>query len=173
MDNLTSLSSSSSLGSSKTLSLSLIKLELNGMKSLNAAMNSSTISPVLKTLSIEDFPKITVFDEHHIHPLVKLEISRCTNLESIRSLQGLTSLESLLISECPSLLGIPDLHNLGGSLRELEIRYDHKLTSVPSGFDRLSSWTPNIFFHNMLSLTLLCIVQNKSVHLFYSTLHSM
>nr|GFD38210.1 CC-NBS-LRR resistance protein [Tanacetum cinerariifolium] len=124
MDSLTRLTSSVGLGSSKPLSLSLRKLELRRMRSLEkwtgAAMNSSTlISPVLETLSIYDCPKIIILDEHHLHPLVKLHIENCTNLESIRSLQGLTSLEHLEIIFCSSLIGIPDLHNLGGSLREL------------------------------------------------------
>ncbi|GJZ06530.1 CC-NBS-LRR resistance protein [Tanacetum coccineum] len=143
MDSLTSLSSSVGLGSSKPLSLSLRKLELRRMRSLEkwtgAATNSSTlISPVLETLSIYGCPKIILLDEHHLHPLVKLHIENCTNLESIRSLQGLTSLEHLEIIFCSSLLGIPDLHNLGGSLRELEIVHCDKLTSLPSGFDRLT-----------------------------------
>ncbi|PWA47891.1 disease resistance protein RGA1 [Artemisia annua] len=143
MDSLTSLSSSVGLGSSMPLSLSLRKLELNGMKSLekwtDAATNSSTvISPVLETLSIEDCPKIILLDEHHLHPLVNLDINHCTNLESIWSLQGLTSLEILNIRNCDSLLGIPDLHNLGGSLRELMIYNCDKLTSMPSGIDSLT-----------------------------------
>ncbi|PWA48661.1 Cc-nbs-lrr resistance protein [Artemisia annua] len=143
MDSLTSLSSSSGQGSSEPLSRSLRKLRLDGMKRLekwtDAATNSSSmISPVLETLSIKDCPKIILLDEHYPHPLVKLEIENCTNLESIGSLQGLTSLERLVIWECPALLGIPDLHNLGGSLRELKIRYCEKLTSVPSGIDSLT-----------------------------------
>ncbi|GKD67095.1 CC-NBS-LRR resistance protein [Tanacetum coccineum] len=110
MDSLTSLSSSVGLGSSKPLSPSLRKLELRGMKRLekwtDAATNSSTmISPVLETLSIWDCPKIIELDEHDPHPLVKLEIYRCKNLESIGSLQGLTSLEILTIGYCDSLSG--------------------------------------------------------------------
>ncbi|PWA67713.1 Cc-nbs-lrr resistance protein [Artemisia annua] len=143
MDSLTSLSSSVGLGSSEPLSRSLRKLELRGMKRLekwtDAATNSSTmISPVLETLSIWDCPKIILLDEHYPHPLVELTIHYCTNLESIRSLQGLTSLERLEIGLCPSLLAIPDLHNLGGSLRELRIEYCDKMTSVPSGIDSLT-----------------------------------
>ncbi|PWA95647.1 LRR and NB-ARC domains-containing disease resistance protein [Artemisia annua] len=166
MDSLTCLSSSSGQGSSKPLSPSLKNLTLWGMKSLEkwtyAATNSSTmISPVLETLSIKYCPKIILLDEHYPHPLVKLYIEVCTDLESIRSLQGLTSLERLEISYCPSLqgitnlqgltsleslhirscsslLGIPDLHNLGGSLRVLEITYCDKMTSLPSGIDSLT-----------------------------------
>nr|GEY63242.1 CC-NBS-LRR resistance protein [Tanacetum cinerariifolium] len=117
------------------------------------------ISPVLEILSIENCPKIILLYEHYPHPLVILVIKKCTNLKSIRSLQGLTSLEILKIkyrdslsgihdlggslrevriSDCPSLLGIPDLHNLGGSLRELRIENCDKMTSVPSGIDRLT-----------------------------------
>ncbi|GKC65627.1 CC-NBS-LRR resistance protein [Tanacetum coccineum] len=167
MDSLTSLSSFVSLGSSEPVSQSLRKLELRRMKRLekwtDAATNSSTmISPVLKMLSIEDCPKIILLDEDYPHPLVKLEIygcknlesirslqgltslvklhiENCTNLESIRSLQGLTSLEHLEIIFCSSLLGIPDLHNQGGSLRELEIGSCDKLTSLPGGIDSLTS----------------------------------
>ncbi|PWA37303.1 LRR and NB-ARC domains-containing disease resistance protein [Artemisia annua] len=143
MDSLTSLSSSVGLGSSEPLSRSLRKLEVDGMKRLekwtDAATNSSTmISPVLEMLSIEDCPKIILLDEHYPHPLVRLEIMNCKNLESIGSLQGLTSLESLVIWECPALLGIPDLHNLGGSLKKLKIMWCEKLTSVPSGIDSLT-----------------------------------
>nr|GEV48198.1 CC-NBS-LRR resistance protein [Tanacetum cinerariifolium] len=143
MDNLTSLSSSVGLGSSEPLSRSLRKLELNGMKRLekwtDASTNSSTmISPVLETLYIYGCPKIMLLDEHDPHPLVTLVILWCENLESIRSLQGLTSLESLIIRGCDSLLGIPDLHNLGGSLRALEIGSCYKLTSLPSGLDYLT-----------------------------------
>nr|GEU76827.1 CC-NBS-LRR resistance protein [Tanacetum cinerariifolium] len=143
MDSLTSLSSSVGQGSSNPLSRSLRKLELNGMKRLekwrDAATNSSTmISPVLETLSIKNCPKIILLDEHDPHPLVRLEITTCKNLESIVSLQGLTSLEHLEINYCHSLLDIPDLHNLGGSLRELQIKYCDKLTSVPSGIDSLT-----------------------------------
>ncbi|GKB24928.1 CC-NBS-LRR resistance protein [Tanacetum coccineum] len=143
MDSLTSLSSSVGLRSSNPISLSLRKLKLHGMKRLekwtDAATNSSTlISPVLKTLSIKYCPKIILLDEHHPHPLVNLAIEACGNLESIRSLQGLTSLESLEIISCPGLLEIPDLHNLGGSLRELKIRYGHNPTSLPGGFDHLT-----------------------------------
>ncbi|GKG59897.1 CC-NBS-LRR resistance protein, partial [Tanacetum coccineum] len=66
------------------------------------------ISPVLETLVIDDCPKIIfLLDEHYPHPLVKLD------MESIGSLQGLTSLEILTIGYCDSLSGIPDLHNLG------------------------------------------------------------
>nr|GEZ94236.1 CC-NBS-LRR resistance protein [Tanacetum cinerariifolium] len=136
-------SSSVGQGSREPLSLSLRNLKLYGMKSLekwtDAATNSSTmISPVLETLFINNCPKITLLDEHYPHPLVKLEIKNCTNLESIRSLQGLTSLQIININTCPNLLGIPDLHNLGGSLRELIITDCHKLTSLPGGFDRLT-----------------------------------
>ncbi|PWA74777.1 Cc-nbs-lrr resistance protein [Artemisia annua] len=144
MDSLTSLSSSVGLGSSEPISRSLRKLKLiSGMKRLekwtDAATNSSTmISPVLETLYISDCPKIILLDEHYPHPLVELTIHYCTNLESIRSLQGLTSLERLVINKCPSLLGIPNLHNLGGSLRVLEIRECYKLTSLPRGFDSLT-----------------------------------
>ncbi|GJV58928.1 CC-NBS-LRR resistance protein [Tanacetum coccineum] len=143
MDSLTTLSSSVGQGSRNPLSLSLKKLILRRMKRLemwtDAATNSSTmISHVLETLSIEDCPKIILLDEHYPHPLVKLEIERCRNLESIRSLQGLTSLEILTIIDCDSLLGIPDLHNLGGSLRELEIIFCDKMTSLPGGIDRLT-----------------------------------
>ncbi|GKD46097.1 CC-NBS-LRR resistance protein [Tanacetum coccineum] len=143
MDCLTSLSSSIDQGSRKPLSLSLRMLRLHGMKRLekwtDAATNSSMmISPVLETVSIEDCPKITLLDERYPHPLVELEIRNCTNLESIGSLQGLTSLEILKIDNCDSLIGIPDLHNLGGSLRRLEITYCDKLTCVPSGIDSLT-----------------------------------
>nr|GEZ75076.1 CC-NBS-LRR resistance protein [Tanacetum cinerariifolium]GFA20548.1 CC-NBS-LRR resistance protein [Tanacetum cinerariifolium] len=132
MDSLTSLSSSVGQGSSEPVSRSLRKLELCRMKRLekwrDAATNSSTmISPVLKTLCIWDCPKIVVLDEHYPHPLVDLEILNCRNLESIRSLQGLTSLER-----------IPDLHNLGGSLRDLEIVRCDKLPSLPRGIDSLT-----------------------------------
>nr|GEV48196.1 hypothetical protein [Tanacetum cinerariifolium] len=124
MDSLTSLSSYVGLGSGEPLSLSLRKLELWGMKRLekwrNAATNSSTmISPVLEMLLIDYCPKIIFLDEYHPYALIKLKIKNCRNLKSIRSLQGLKSLEILNINDCPSLLGIPDLHNLGGSLREL------------------------------------------------------
>ncbi|GJV76010.1 CC-NBS-LRR resistance protein [Tanacetum coccineum] len=143
MENLKSLSSSFGQGSSNPLSLSLRNLVLHGMKRLekwtDAATNSSTmISPVLETLSITDCPKIILLDEHYPHPLVELEISTCRNLESIQSLQGLTSLEKLRIYCCDSLLEIPDLHNLGGSLRVLDIKSCDKLTSVPSGIDSLT-----------------------------------
>ncbi|GKE33989.1 CC-NBS-LRR resistance protein, partial [Tanacetum coccineum] len=105
----------------------------------DAATNSSTmISPVLETLLIDYCPKIIFLDEYHPHPLIKLKIKNCKNLKSIRSLQGLKSLEILNINDCPSLLGIPDLHNLGGSLRELEIGNCYKLTSLPSGLDCLT-----------------------------------
>ncbi|GKB69615.1 CC-NBS-LRR resistance protein, partial [Tanacetum coccineum] len=102
MDSLTSLSSSVGLGSSEPLSPSLKTLRLSGMRSLekwtDATTNSSTmISLVLETLTIENCPKIVLLDEHDPHPLVKLEIWNCTNLESIRSFQGLTSLEILYI----------------------------------------------------------------------------
>ncbi|GJV90145.1 CC-NBS-LRR resistance protein [Tanacetum coccineum] len=143
MESLTSLSSSVGLGSSEPLSRSLRKLKLRGMKRLekwtDAATNSSTmISPVLETLSISGCPNIILLDEHYLHPLVKLVIGNCRNLDSIRSLQGLTSLESLAIIGRNSLLGIPDLHNLGGSLRDLKITYCDKLTSLPSGIDSLT-----------------------------------
>ncbi|GKG02960.1 CC-NBS-LRR resistance protein, partial [Tanacetum coccineum] len=62
----------------------------------------------------------------------------CDKLKSIGSLQGLTSLEHLHIIKCPSLLGIPDLHNLGGSLRDLTILSCDKLTCMPSGIDSLT-----------------------------------
>ncbi|GJX71084.1 CC-NBS-LRR resistance protein [Tanacetum coccineum] len=137
---------------------------LSGMKSLGKMdkMHKELLndeSPVLEILSIENCPKIILLYEHYPHPLVILVIKKCTNLESIRSLQGLTSLQILKIkycdslsgihdlggslrevriSDCPSLLGIPDLHNLGGSLRELRIENCDKMTSVPSGIDRLT-----------------------------------
>ncbi|KAJ9542403.1 hypothetical protein OSB04_028909 [Centaurea solstitialis] len=148
MDKLTYLSSSLGHdnkvdGSTKPVSPSLRFLKLVGMRSLekwtDATMNSSTmLSPVLEKLYIIDCPKIIHLDEYHHHPLISLVIQSCKNLESIRSIQGLTSLQSLTISHCPSLLGIPDLHNQGCSLNYLRIGNCGKITSLPGGFDCLA-----------------------------------
>ncbi|PWA85154.1 Cc-nbs-lrr resistance protein [Artemisia annua] len=140
MDKVTCLSSSSD--QRKPLSPSLRSLKLRVMKSLekwtNAAVNSSTmLSPVLEKLHIYDCPKIILLDESLQHPLVSLVIEGC-NLESVRSIQGLTSLQSLDITDCPSLLEIPDLHNQRCSLKDLSVVDCDKLTCLPGGFECLS-----------------------------------
>jgi len=148
MDNLTCLSSSlgqgdNVMGSRKPLSPSLRKLKVRRMKKLekwiDGATNSSTmLSPVLENLYISECPKIVLLDEYLPHPLISLEIRLCDNLVSIKSLQGLTSLEFLAIDRCPNLLGVPDLFNQSSSLRKLETNDCYQLTSLPSGFDSLA-----------------------------------
>ncbi|PWA60359.1 Cc-nbs-lrr resistance protein [Artemisia annua] len=173
LDNVTCLISSYAQGSSEPLSRSLRKLELRGMKRLEtwtgAATNSSTvIFPVLETLVIDECPKAILLDEHYPLPLVNLTITKCENLKSIRSIQGLTSLECLFISQCPSLLGIPDLHNLGGSLRQLEIRHCDKMTSVPNGIDSLTLL--NALFMGAFSKELYCFPSLKGIEKLSSNL---
>ncbi|PWA57577.1 Disease resistance protein [Artemisia annua] len=141
MDNVTCLSSSSD--QRKPLSPSLRSLKLTGMKNLekwtHVAVNSSTmLSPVLEKLTIMGCPKIILLDESLQHPLVSLRIWNCDNLESVRSIQGLTSLRSLVITGCPSLLKIPDVHNQRCSLKYLAVTYCNKLTCLPGGFDCLA-----------------------------------
>ncbi|PWA82914.1 hypothetical protein CTI12_AA172060 [Artemisia annua] len=124
LDNVTCLSSS--LDQRKPLSPSLRLLEMEGMKKLekwtHAAVNSSTmLSPVLEKLYIEDCRNIILLDESLQHPLVRLHISKCENLEYVRSIQGLTCLQYLDIISCPSLLEIPDLHNERCALKELTV----------------------------------------------------
>ncbi|PWA68203.1 Cc-nbs-lrr resistance protein [Artemisia annua] len=134
---------SSSSDQRKPLSPSLRSLELRGMKNLekwtHAAVNSSTmLSPVLEKLEIHNCPKIILLDESLQHPLKHLTIMFCENLESVGSIQGLTSLQSLDINYCDSLLEIPDLHNQRCSLKDLTVRNCDKLTCLPGGFDCLS-----------------------------------
>ncbi|KAL7613867.1 hypothetical protein Lser_V15G05248 [Lactuca serriola] len=136
MDNLTCLGSSNVNESTKPLSPSLRSLKLFGMKRLekwiDGATNSSKmISPVLDSLVIIDCPKIILLDECHPHPLVSLRICYCIGLISIKSIQGLTSLVSLEIVMCPSLLEITDLPNQCQSLKTLQIKHCDKLTSLP------------------------------------------
>ncbi|CAH1435919.1 unnamed protein product [Lactuca virosa] len=108
MQNLTCLRSSNVTGSSKPLSPSLRSLQLSFLEKwiVGAPNSSKMISPVLETLEIKYCPKIILLDECHPHPLVSLKIQNCYGLEYIKSIQGLTSLESLHIDNCPSLLGI-------------------------------------------------------------------
>ncbi|CAH1435914.1 unnamed protein product [Lactuca virosa] len=136
IDSLTFLSSPDVTGLKKPLSPSLRSLKLSRMFSLekwiDGATNSSTmISPVLEKLEINDCPKIILLDECHPHPLVSLEIRACTGLVSIKSIQGLTSLESLKIAMCPSLSEITNLLNQCHSLNTLQISNCSKLTSLP------------------------------------------
>ncbi|CAH1435921.1 unnamed protein product [Lactuca virosa] len=137
MDSLRCLRSSNVITRSrKPLSPSLRSLQLYNMERLekwiDGAPNSSkTISPVLEKLEINDCPNIIHLDECHPHPLVSLEISDCNGLVSIKSIQGLTSLESLSIWRCPSLLEIANLPNECHSLKTLEITHCDKLTSLP------------------------------------------
>ncbi|XP_052624807.1 putative disease resistance protein RGA3 [Lactuca sativa] len=136
MDSLTCLRNSDVTGSTKPLFPSLRSLGLIHMKRLekwiDGAPNSSKmISPVLESLSIRDCPKIVLLDESHPHPLNSLEIRACTGLVSIKSIQGLTSLETLVISRCDSLLGITNLPNQCHSLKTLKITYCSKLNSLP------------------------------------------
>ncbi|KAL4578948.1 hypothetical protein LXL04_015082 [Taraxacum kok-saghyz] len=141
MENLTCLKSSlgqedNITGSMKPLSPSLRYLKLSGMKRLekwtNATTNNSTmLSPVLERLEIHNCPKIILLDECHPHPLVSLEIHNCDNLVSIKSVQGLTSLECLAIHNCPSLLAIPHFPNHGNSLKSLNITHCLKLSYLP------------------------------------------
>ena len=133
LDKVTCLSSSSD--QRKPVSPSLRSLKLENMKNLekwtNAAVNSSTmLSPVLERLDILNCPKIILLDESLQHPLKYLKIRCCENLESVRSIQGLTSLQSLKISNCPSLLEIPDLHNQRCSLKDLSVLFCEKLTCL-------------------------------------------
>ncbi|CAH1435941.1 unnamed protein product [Lactuca virosa] len=103
-------------------------------KWIDGAPNSSkTISPVLERLDIYFCPKIICLDECHPHPLVSLDISQCTGLVSIKSIQGLTSLECLEIFMCPSLSDITNLPNQCHSLKTLSISNCDKLTSLPHG----------------------------------------
>ncbi|XP_023728228.1 putative disease resistance protein RGA3 [Lactuca sativa] len=136
MDSLTCLRSSNVTGSTKPLSPSLRSLRLYNMKRLekwiDGAPNSSKmISPVLQSFVIRHCPKIILLDECHPHPLVSLEILGCNGLVSINSIQGLTSLESLEISYCQSLLEISNLPNQCHSLKTLQITDCYKLTSLP------------------------------------------
>ncbi|CAI9270946.1 unnamed protein product [Lactuca saligna] len=136
MDNLTCLRVSDVTGSTKPLSPSLRSLRLRNMKRLenwiDGAPNSSKmISPVLETLEIESCAKIILLDECHPHPLVSLRIWSCTGLEYIKSIQGLTSLKSLVIGYCPSLSLIANLPKQCHSLKSLRIGYCEKLTSLP------------------------------------------
>ncbi|CAH1435908.1 unnamed protein product [Lactuca virosa] len=136
MDKLTFLKSSDVTGSTEPLSPSLRSLALLDMKRLekwiDGAPNiSKMISPVLQSLSILDCPKIIILDECHPHPLVYLEIGFCTGLVSIKSIQGLKSLKSLMIGHCPSLLEITNLPNQCHSLKTLQIIHCDKLTSLP------------------------------------------
>ncbi|XP_023728242.1 putative disease resistance protein RGA4 [Lactuca sativa] len=145
MDSLTCLRSSDVTGSAKHLSPSLRWLRLDGMKRLekwiDGAPNSSKmISPVLEKLEIFYCPKIIVLDECHPHPLVSLRIWYCTGLEYIKSIQGLTSLESLVIGSCPSLSVIANFPNECHSLKTLRIANCDKLASLPHEmFERLGS----------------------------------
>ncbi|CAH1447960.1 unnamed protein product [Lactuca virosa] len=143
MDNMTCLSSclgqgdNFSTGSMKPLSPSLRSLQLSHMRRLekwiDAATTSSTVlSPVLEKLHIKHCRKIIHLDECHPHPLVSLDIYDCYNLVSIKSIQGLTSLEFLSIRDCPSLLEIPYMQNFEHHpLKALSIVNCKKLTSLP------------------------------------------
>ncbi|KAL7614516.1 hypothetical protein Lser_V15G05595 [Lactuca serriola] len=136
MDSLTCLRSSDVTGSTKPLSPSLRSLRLRSMKRLekwiDGATNSSKmISPVLEKLVINNCPMIIFIDECHPHPLVSLTIWICKGLEYIKSIQGLTSLKSLKIAMCPSLLEITNFPNECHSLKTLEITDCGKLTSLP------------------------------------------
>ncbi|PWA62091.1 Cc-nbs-lrr resistance protein [Artemisia annua] len=141
LDNVTCLSSSSD--QRMPLSPSLRSLKLSGMRNLekwtNVAVNSSTmLSPVLEKLEIIQCPKIILLDESLQHPLKYLSIISCENLESVRSIQGLTSLQSLYIDGCRRLLEIGDLHSQICSLKDLTVKNCIKLTCLPGGFDCLS-----------------------------------
>lgn len=141
MEKLTCLSTSSGVntGSIKPLSPSLRSLQLRNMKKLvkwnvdpTTSNSSIMLSPVLEELTIYECPSIVHLDECHPHPLVSLSISRCKNLESFTSIQGLTSLETLRIESCPSLSEIPYLHNFERHpLKTLWITDCTKLSSVP------------------------------------------
>ncbi|KAL7613082.1 hypothetical protein Lser_V15G05610 [Lactuca serriola] len=136
MDSLTYLRSSDVTGSSKPLSPSLRSLQLKHMKRLekwiDGAPNSSKmISPVLECLEIRLCHKIILLDECHPHPLISLKIWGCIGLVSIKSIEGLTSLESLEIFMCPRLLEITNLPNQCHSLKTLKIRHCYKLTPLP------------------------------------------
>ncbi|CAI9270931.1 unnamed protein product [Lactuca saligna] len=136
MDSLTCLRSCDVTGSMKPLCPSLRSLRLYDMYSLekwiDGSPNSSKmISPVLQKLEIAYCPKIAILDECHPHPLVSLTIRNCTGLVYIMSIQGLTSLESLVISGCPSLLVIANLPNECHSLKTLFIRFCTNLTPLP------------------------------------------
>ncbi|CAH1435929.1 unnamed protein product [Lactuca virosa] len=132
MDSLTCLRSSDVTGSTKPLSLSLRSLKVWNMKRLEwwiagAPNSSKMISHVLEKLVIGYCPKIILLDEFHPHSLVSLEISNCNGLVFIKSIQGLTSLESLSINRCHSLLGIA---NFSGD------------NYLPSAIDIERKWTP-------------------------------
>ncbi|GJY43931.1 CC-NBS-LRR resistance protein [Tanacetum coccineum] len=90
----------------------LVLSDMDGLTSLSSSVglgSSEPLSPSLKTLRLS-------------------VIKKCTNLESIRSLQGLTSLQILKIKYCDSLSGI---HDLGGSLREVRISDCPSLLGIP------------------------------------------
>ncbi|KAL7611991.1 hypothetical protein Lser_V15G05585 [Lactuca serriola] len=133
MDSLTCWRSSDVTGSTKPLSPSLRSLQLKYMKRLekwiDGAPNSSKmISPVLQKLEIKYCPMIILIDECHPHPLVSLMIRDCSGLVSIKSIQGLTSLESLSIQSCPSLLGITNFSgdNYPASVTKMAIDIEGK-----------------------------------------------
>ncbi|CAH1435922.1 unnamed protein product [Lactuca virosa] len=136
MDNLACLRSSDVTGSTKPLSRSLRRLRVDHMERLEKWIDgepnsSNMISPVLQKLEIKYCPKIIVLDECQPHPLVSLEIRGCNGLVSIKSIQGLTSLDFLKIAMCPSLSEITNLPNECHSLKTLEITDCGKLTSLP------------------------------------------
>ncbi|KAL7613512.1 hypothetical protein Lser_V15G05570 [Lactuca serriola] len=136
MDSLTCLRSCGVTGSTEPLSPSLRSLAILDMKRLekwiDGAPNfSKMISHVLQSLEIYDCPNIILLDECHPHPLVYLCIYNCSGLASIKSIQGLTSLENLLIDDCPGLSEITNLPNQCHSLNTLHITKCGKLTSLP------------------------------------------
>ncbi|XP_023734600.1 disease resistance protein RGA2 [Lactuca sativa] len=141
MDNVTCLRSylvecNDVTGSTMLLSPSLRSLRLFRMKRLEKWIDGETnssimISPVLEKLVIIHCPKIILLDECHPHPLASLEIWMCTGLMSIKSMKGLTSLVSLKIFLCPSLLEITDLPSQCHALKTLQIFHCEKLTSLP------------------------------------------
>ncbi|CAI9270938.1 unnamed protein product [Lactuca saligna] len=174
MDSLTCLRSSDVIGSTKPLSLSLRSLGLYFLERLEKWIDgepnsSKTISPVLEKLDIYVCPKIICLDEYHPHPLVSLRISQCTGLVSIKSIQGLTSLECLEIFMCPSLSDITNLPNQCHSLKTLSINNYDKLTSLPHGmfncFAFLNELTLGPFSKELDSFPSLQGIEKLSNHL--------
>ncbi|KAL7611554.1 hypothetical protein Lser_V15G05603 [Lactuca serriola] len=171
MDSLTCLRSSDVTGSTKPLSLSLRSLGLYFLERLEKWIDgepnsSKTISPVLEKLDIYVCPNIICLDEYHPHPLVSLRISQCTGLVSIKSIQGLTSLECLEIFMCPSLSNIT---NQCHSLKTLSINNYDKLTSLPHGmfncFAFLNELTLGLFSKELDSFPSLQGIEKLSNHL--------
>ncbi|GLU14904.1 hypothetical protein SLE2022_314450 [Rubroshorea leprosula] len=152
---------SSSQGGCDTITLFpvLKTLSIGNMGSLEewAEIEGVIVFPCLERLEIQSCPKLKTwsmggFASHH--KLSRLDISSCSSLVAIPSIDGQLSLKTLSISSCPELVCLPNGLDTCTSLQYLSIWRCPNLISIAQDMGR---------FHLLTSLTIVDCEKVRSI----------